>query len=58
MGRVIPLEKPAPHKENYTMWFALCELYHTLRAAWEAADVKRRLREWWYVVTHRELLDD
>jgi predicted HTH transcriptional regulator len=39
------------------MAFALWELYHTLKAAWEAADLRRRLASWWYVVTHQDLLD-
>jgi hypothetical protein len=45
--------------------FALTELYHILRdalreaqrAAWQAADLHGRLGEWWWVVTHRHLLD-
>lgn len=37
--------------------FALKELYHTLAAAWEAADLPHRLAAWRYVVTHRDLLD-
>jgi predicted HTH transcriptional regulator len=39
------------------MRFALWELYHTLEAAWEAADLRRRLAAWWYVITHRDLVD-
>lgn len=39
------------------MRFALWELYHTLKAAWEVADLRGRLTEWWYVVTHQELVD-
>jgi hypothetical protein len=37
--------------------FALTELYSTLKAALEAADLPNRLKAWWYVVTHRHLLD-
>jgi hypothetical protein len=40
------------------MLFALKELIWTLWAAFEAADLKRRLRAWRYVVTHRELIED
>jgi hypothetical protein len=36
------------------MIFALKELYHTLSAAWKAADLHRRLEAWRYVVTHRK----
>jgi len=39
------------------MEFALRELYYTLAAAWKAADLAGRLREWWYVVTHQSILD-
>jgi hypothetical protein len=39
------------------MMFALRELFLTFRAAWQAADLPRRLASWWYVVTHRDLLD-
>jgi len=43
------------------MWFAVKELFQTLqaawRAAWRAADLSRRLECWWYVVTHRRLLN-
>ena len=37
--------------------FALTELYHILCDAWQAADLRSRLGEWWWVVTHRHLLD-
>lgn len=37
--------------------FAIVELYHTLVDAWREADLQARLGEWWYVVTHREVLD-
>jgi len=37
---------------------ALRELYWTLQDAWRAADLRRRLRSWWWVVTHPELLGD
>lgn len=39
------------------MLFAAVELLQTLYAAWNAADLWRRLQAWWYVVTHRRLLD-
>ena len=35
------------------MVFAVTELYLTLRDAWRAADVRRRLASWWCVVSHR-----
>ena len=37
--------------------FALLELCYTLRDAWQDADLSGRLYEWWWVVTHRPLLD-
>jgi hypothetical protein len=37
--------------------FALRELFQTLRDAWTAADLRRRLAAWRYVVTHQDLLD-
>jgi hypothetical protein len=37
--------------------FAVRELFHTLKAAWAASDLRRRLAAWWWVVTHRDLLD-
>ena len=39
------------------MFFALRELFLTLRTAWQAADLQKRLASWWYVVTHQDLLD-
>lgn len=41
------------------MWIvdAVVELGETLLAAWAAADLKTRLREWWWVTTHPELLE-
>lgn len=38
------------------MW-ALKEFGATLYAAWAAADLKRRLKEWWWCITHQALLD-
>lgn len=38
------------------MLFVLYELKATLTAAWEAADLRRRLGAWWWCVTHQELL--
>ena len=37
--------------------FAITELNHILHDAWQAADLRGRLGEWWWVVTHRQLLD-
>ena len=37
--------------------FALIELLHTLTDAWRAADLRTRLREWRWVITHPHLLD-
>ena len=37
--------------------FALVELYHIMCDAWQAADLRSRLSEWRWVVTHRHLLD-
>jgi hypothetical protein len=37
--------------------FALIELWHVLRDAWQAADLSGHLSEWWWTVTHRHLLD-
>lgn len=37
--------------------FALYELCETLADAWQAADLVGRLRAWWWVITHRDLLD-
>jgi hypothetical protein len=37
-----------------TLHAALCE---ALRVAWQAADLRGRLGEWWWVMTHRHLLD-
>ena len=39
------------------MIFVLRELFLTLRAVWQAADLQRHLASWWYVVTHQYLLD-
>ncbi len=39
------------------MLFAAVELLQTLYAAWNAADLWRRLQAWWYVVTHQDLID-
>jgi hypothetical protein len=39
------------------MYFALYELKATLAAAWRAADLRRRLGAWLYVIRHRDLLD-
>ena len=36
---------------------AIFELIATLLDAWHAADLRGRLRAWWYVVTHRHLVD-
>jgi len=40
---------------------AIIELYQTLgdalREAWQAADLMARLRAWWWVVRHSELVD-
>ena len=38
------------------MWFAVRELFKTLHAAWQAADLPRRMANWWYVVTHQDLI--
>jgi hypothetical protein len=38
------------------MFFAIRELIWTLRDAWQAADLRGRLSEWWYVVHHQEVL--
>ncbi len=35
----------------------LVELDQTIRDAWQAADLSARLQEWWWVVTHPQLLD-
>lgn len=40
------------------MAFALYELKATVVEAWKAADLRRRLTAWWYVVTHRGLVED
>ena len=37
--------------------FAIVELYYILHSAWKAANLLDRLGEWWWVVTHRHLLD-
>jgi hypothetical protein len=39
------------------LMFAIVELYHILLDAWQAADLPGHLGEWWWVVTHRHLLD-
>lgn len=36
--------------------FAIRELIWTLHNAWQDADLRGRLSEWWYVVRHREVL--
>jgi len=36
---------------------AIRELTLTLADAWRAADLGGRLAEWWWVVTHPELMD-
>ena len=36
---------------------AIRELGYTLVDAWQAADLAARLAEWWWVVTHPELMD-
>jgi hypothetical protein len=37
--------------------FALTEFYRILCEAWQATDLRGRLGEWWWVVTHRHLLN-
>lgn len=37
--------------------FILYELRETLADAWRAADLVGRLKAWWWVATHRDLLD-
>ena len=40
------------------LWQILCDaLCEALRAAWQAADLRGHLGEWWWVVTYRRLLD-
>ena len=39
------------------MMFVLRELFLTFHAAWQAADLPRRLASWWYVVTNQHLID-
>ena len=36
--------------------FAVKELVLVLLDAWEAADVRGRIREWWWCVCNQELL--
>jgi len=43
-------------KEGEMVAFAVRELVWTLRDCWQEADVPGHLREWWYVVTHREVV--
>ena len=38
------------------MAFAIREFVYTLQAAWQAADLPKRLESWWYVVTHQDLI--
>jgi hypothetical protein len=40
------------------MGFAVRELFLTVRAAWQAADLSRRPEHWWFVVTHQDLIDE
>ena len=36
---------------------AIVELYHTLIDVLQAGDLAGHLREWWWVITHHDLLD-
>ena len=36
--------------------FAIKELILVLRDVWAEADVGGHLREWWWVITHQELM--
>ena len=37
--------------------FFIREFLSILRDAWREADLRRRFAAWWWVVTHRRMLD-